>query len=278
MWSVSFMETERVCLEGVATPILEVCGLTLRYWQRRLLGPGRVAATALENVSLELLQGKTLALVGPSGCGKSSLARCIVFLEHPSSGQILYKGIELLAAGSEVQRAACRGIHLIFQDSASALNPRLTVREILAEPLVIHKTCDGGQEQSQIQEVMQRVELPFAWLKRRPLELSGGQRQRVAIARALVLQPEVLILDEALSALDLSTQGQIANLLLDLQSECGLSYLYITHDLRMANMLAHEVTMLQAGRIVSRGTPQEMFTANLQKLSQPFVCRRQARL
>lgn len=259
------MALEASCSETPTQPLLAVRGLTLRYVQRRVLQRDCAAMTALQDVSLELHAGRTLSLIGPSGSGKSSLARCIVLLERPEAGQILYCGKDLLSLRPTERRAILREIQLIFQDSASALNPGFTVEEVLAEPFVIQK-WDGTspERRARIREVMQQVELPAKLLQRKPLELSGGQRQRVAIARSLTLRPKILILDEALSALDVSTQGQIANLLLDLRDQYSMAYLYITHDLTMASLLAEEVVEMAAGRIVRRGSTAEGFTANLQ--------------
>jgi ABC-type glutathione transport system ATPase component len=238
--------------------LLAVRSLTLRYLRRSILGSERIATTALDNVSVELLSGKTLALVGPSGSGKSSLARCLVLLERPTSGEILYRGKNLLTLTRKDLKKARREIHLIFQDSALALNPGLAIGEILREPLDIHESgIPTTEKQARIREVMEQVQLPERWLKRRPLDLSGGQRQRVAIARSLILQPNLLILDEALSGLDLSTRGQIANLLLDLQRRFSLTYLLVTHDVSMAAVFAHEVALMDAGRIAPRVVLQE---------------------
>jgi peptide/nickel transport system ATP-binding protein len=250
--------------QDVVEPLLVVRGLTLRYARRTALGAKRIEVTALRDISLEIFVGKTLALVGSSGSGKSSLARCLVLLEQPSSGEVTYRGKNLLALTREELKRTRREIHLIFQDSASALNPGLALDELLAEPLLIHESFSSAQRRARLLEVMEQVELPQKWLKRRPFDLSGGQRQRVAIARSLTVQPKMLILDEALSALDLSTQGQIANLLLDLQKRHSLAYLYITHDLNMAGAFAHEGAVMSAGRIVRRGSPAEVFTGNLQ--------------
>jgi peptide/nickel transport system ATP-binding protein len=236
-------------------PLLAVRDLTLHYARH---------VAALDHVSLELFEGKTLALVGPSGSGKSSLARCLVVLERPTLGEILYRGQDLLAVDREQLRLARREIHLIFQDSASALNPGFTVQQLLDEPLSIHNPAPAQTRLRRIREVMEQVGLPDPWLGKRPLELSGGQRQRVAIARALTVQPKLLILDEALSALDVSTQGQIANLLLSLQTRHSLSYLHITHDLPMAAALAHDVVVMRSGRIAQHGSAAKLFTANLQ--------------
>jgi ABC-type glutathione transport system ATPase component len=181
---------------------------------------------------------------------------------------VLYAGNNLHALPTEALKRARREIHLIFQDSALALNPRMTVRELVAEPMVIHGAPSGRPERrSRVEEVLNQVELGETWRDRTPLELSGGQRQRVAIARALALQPKLLILDEALSSLDVSTQAQIANLLLDLQERHALAYLLITHDFRIAGTLAREVAVLDSGRIIRRGLPVEVLTANLQRVS-----------
>jgi ABC-type glutathione transport system ATPase component len=257
--------------QAAAQPILAVRGLTLSYARRGILRAGGSSVTALRDISLEISAGRTLALVGPSGCGKSSLARCLVLLEHPSSGEIVYKGENLAEMKRDRLKSALREIHLIFQDSATALNPRLTVEDILAEPLLIHERgISIAERRRRIREAMAQVELPENWLNKRPLDLSGGQRQRVAIARSIVLRPRLLILDEALSALDLSTQGQIANLLLDLQDRHQLTYLYITHDLVMAAAIAPEIAVMRAGHIVQRDSSSRVFTAQLHAGSETF--------
>jgi peptide/nickel transport system ATP-binding protein len=259
------MAADRKSEAKATPPILEVRGLALSYASRRLFGAARSTLVALHDISLELHEGRTLALVGPSGSGKSSLARCLVRLEEPSSGKILYKGSDVLEMNRKALKSTRRDIQLIFQDSASALNPRLTIEEILAEPLAIHKVCPNSAEMAvRVRQLMDQVDLPQKWLSRRPLELSGGQRQRVAVARSLALQPKILVLDEALSSLDLSTQGQIGNLLLDLRARHSMAYLWITHDLRMANLVADEVAVMNGGRIVRRGSGSELFTATQQ--------------
>jgi peptide/nickel transport system ATP-binding protein len=248
--------------------LISVRGLTLTYAQRRVLATEHTETVAIQDVSFDLVSGKTLALVGPSGSGKSSLARCLVLLERPNEGKILYEGKDLLTLGREELKAARREIHLIFQDSGLSLNPRFTVEDLVAEPLVIHKIFeDKAQIGRRVRAAMDQVELSHGFLARRPSELSGGQRQRVAIARALALQPKLLVLDEALSSLDLSTQGQIANLLLDLQERYSLAYLFVTHDLRLARVMAHEVAVIRDGRIVQHDMSAIVLTANLQPVS-----------
>jgi ABC-type glutathione transport system ATPase component len=249
--------------------IVSVRNLTLQYVQRFAFG-ARTPVTALSNVSLELVRGRTLALVGPSGCGKSSLARCLVVLERPSFGQIWYDGRDILQLGSKELKHIRRDIHLIFQDSASALNPGMTIEEVLLEPLEIHEPSLGKKDRFlRLVASCDQAALSSKWLTRRPGELSGGQRQRVAIARALVSRPKILILDEALTALDLSTQSQIANLLLDLQMARSLTYLCITHDARLARLLAHDVVSMEAGSISNSTSQVDLLTSNIQAKSDP---------
>jgi ABC-type glutathione transport system ATPase component len=255
------METERHRANMSAEPLLAVRDLTLQYTSRTLLAPERPVVTALDRVSLELYVGKTLAIVGPSGSGKSSLARCMVMLECPSAGEILYCGRNLFALEPAARKAARRNIHLIFQNSASALNPSMSIEEILAEPLEIHESgATAANRRRRMREAMEQVEMPQAWLVRRSLELSGGQRQRVSIARALMLRPKILILDEALASLDVSTQNQIANLLMHLQNLHATAYAFITHDLAMAVALAHQAIVLREGRILERGSCAQLIT------------------
>lgn len=246
-----------------ANPVaLSVRNLSLHYFQKTVFDR-RIPVTALANVSLDLYRGKTLALVGPSGCGKSSLARCLVMLEKPSFGEILYAGRNLVDLKPKELKAVRRDIHLIFQDSASALNPGMTIEEVLLEPLEIHEPTLAKKDRFlRLVSACEQAALSSKWLTRRPGELSGGQRQRVAIARSLISRPEILILDEALSALDLSTQSQIANLLLDLQREHSLTYLFITHDMRLARMLAHDVAAMKAGRILD-SPPSALLTPDI---------------
>jgi peptide/nickel transport system ATP-binding protein len=248
------MQTKLQAVTATNPVILSVRNLSLHYFQRTAF-QRRTRVTALTNVSLDLLRGKTLALVGPSGCGKSSLARCLVLLEKPGFGEILYSGRNLLELDAKELKKVRRDIHLIFQDSASALNPGMTIEEVLLEPIDIHEPTLGKKERFlRLVSVCQQAALSSKWLTRRPGELSGGQRQRVAIARSLITRPKILILDEALSALDLSAQSQIANCLLDLQREYALSYLFITHDMRLARILGHKVVGMKAGVLDSRAS------------------------
>ena len=235
--------------------VLEARGLNKTYrqgkwWQKKF------HCHAVENVSLALRPHETLALVGESGCGKTTLAMCLVGLETPDSGQILIDGTNPESLGKSERASIRREIQLIFQDSAGALNPRMSAIEIVEEPSLLR-----GQSRSQrrklAEQKMEDVGISTKWKDRLPNEFSGGQRQRLAIARALMLRPKVLILDEVFVGLDLSIQGQIANLLIDLQQAHGLSYICISHNLALAAQFADTIAIMDRGRIVEKGSLEE---------------------
>ena len=243
--------------------LLEVQGLSKTYpragWRRHA---GRVRV--LDGIDLSVKKGSITALVGESGSGKTTLAMCLVGLEQPDAGDIRMEGKALPRNASGTRRHALwRSVQLIFQDSADALSPRMTVSEIIEEPLLIQGEHADRERRERISSVLEQVGFSLALKDRGPNELSGGQRQRLAIARALVLQPKLLILDEALAGLDLSIQGQITNLLLDLQSAGELSYLFISHNLELVARIADEIAVIHEGRIVERGTPADLL-ANAQ--------------
>ena len=237
-------------------PLVRVCGLTKRY-----VGRGRrpQVVEALAGIDLTIARGSDLALVGQSGSGKSTLARCLARLEEPTSGQIWFEGIDLLARHGRQLLPYRQRMQLILQDSATALDPRLTAAEIVAEPLDILGRGDRRERRRSALELMETVGLPAAYAGRRPLELSGGQRQRLAIARALAVRPQLLILDEAFAGLDASIQAQVARLLRELRGRQGLTYLYISHDLALMSLLADEVAIMLEGRIVERGAVGRIF-------------------
>lgn len=206
---------------------------------------------AVNDVSFTLKRGQTLGLVGESGCGKTTLGRSILRLVEPASGQIIYNGKDITNVHGEELRLLRRKMQIIFQDPYSSLNPRMTVSEILTEPLIIHKVGSSKAERLDMAKaLMQRVGLNANQLNRYPHEFSGGQRQRICIARALMLRPEFVICDESVSALDVSIQAQVLNLLLDLQEEFGLTYVFISHDLSVVNFIADEVGVMNAGKII----------------------------
>ena len=213
---------------------------------------------ALDGVSLSIAPQTTLALVGESGSGKSTLAFCIACLEQPTSGSVFFDGVNVTALSEPDRRSIRPHIQLVFQDPASSLNPRWTALEIISEPLVVQRRFTKPDHADKVFELLDRVGLPRKLASRRPGELSGGQKQRLAIARALALEPKLIILDEALSALDCSVQAQIANLLLELQSSLGLTYLFITHDFAMAGHLADQIAVMNNGRIVESGSSERV--------------------
>lgn len=237
----------------MADELLRVRGLSKRYARRAGRLERGPEVQVLDQVDLTVAAGSTMALVGESGSGKSTLARCLARLEEPDSGEISFEGQSLVGLSGQQLKAVRRQIQLIFQDPAMALNPGLSAAEIVEEPLLIMRRGGRQEQRRRALELMEQVSLPAAWGTRRPFELSGGQRQRLAIARALAVEPRLLILDEALSGLDLSIQAQIVNLLLDLQSRHPLTYLYVSHDLGLMGRIADEVAVLYRGRIVERG-------------------------
>jgi peptide/nickel transport system ATP-binding protein len=237
--------------------LLKVENLVKSYTRRKLTGQPEVVP-ALGGVSFSVCRGNTLALVGESGSGKSTLAFALACLEKPTSGSIWFEETDIVKLSSKELRAIRRQIQLIFQDPASSLNPRWSVLEILTEPLVLQGNLSRGEMMSRAHVLLDQVGLSAHVEKKLPSELSGGQRQRVAIARALMLEPKLLILDEALSALDCSVQAQIANLLVELQESLGMTYLFISHDLAMAAHLADEVAVMSHGRIVEQGSPERI--------------------
>jgi ABC-type glutathione transport system ATPase component len=251
-------------------PLLRVCGLSKEYVQRRPFSRKRLTVHAFQDVSFTIFPGKTLAVVGESGAGKSSLARCVAMLERPSAGTIELAGKNLAALSGKELFPMRREVQLIFQDPSSALNPRLTACEVIAEPLLIQREGTKSQRRERALHLMQQVGLDPAWEQKRPLEFSGGQRQRLAIARALALGPRLLILDEALSNLDAANQALILKLLTELQAARSLSFLHISHDLRLVSEFADEVAVMYQGSIVELkstralfATPEQPYTKEL---------------
>lgn len=251
---------------GVEAPeaqaLLRVVNLRKTYTRGGVFARSGSRIEALRGINLEVRSGASVALVGASGSGKSTLARCLACLEKPDSGEIWFAGNDLAAGPDSAHGCDRRQIQLIFQDPAWALNPRFTAAEIVSEPLRFAGVDKETDRRERALALMQRVGLPPEAGNRPPAGLSGGQRRRLTIARALALEPRVLILDEALAGLDLSTQAQMANLLMDLREVRALTYLWILHDLRLAARLASEVAVMENGRIVEVRSGPDLF-ANL---------------
>jgi oligopeptide/dipeptide ABC transporter ATP-binding protein len=236
-----------------APPILEVQGLGVRF--ETALGTVR----AVDGVSLALNAGETLAIVGESGCGKSTLARAIVGIEQKAAGSVRFGGHEL-PGGGRARRAFCRELGMIFQDPDASLDPRMTIGSAVAEPLVIHERgLSRSARRDAVEQLLARVGIDPRSYDRYPHELSGGQRQRVCIARALALRPKLLILDEAVSALDVSIRAQILNLLVELQRSLGVAYLFITHDLGVVRYVSHRVAVMYLGQVVEQAETEALF-------------------
>ncbi|APX24501.1 MAG: peptide ABC transporter ATP-binding protein [Rhodobacteraceae bacterium] len=216
---------------------------------------------AVDGVTLHIPKGRTLGLVGESGCGKSSLARAVTGLEQPSDGNLRMDGNAVMSRGQAARLARARRIQMVFQDPMGSLNPRSTIRQLVEEPLHVHKLGTRAERSAKARAVLDRVGLPAAFLDRLPHQLSGGQRQRVGIARALVLDPELLICDEPVSALDVSVQAQVLNLLVELQAERGLSMLFVSHDLDVIRYVSHDIAVMYLGRIVEAGPVDKLWSA-----------------
>ena len=232
--------------------------------KRGLFSRGEKVLRAVDEVSLRVRRGETLGLVGESGCGKSTLGRLLLRLIEPSYGRIVYDGKDIVRLRASEMRPLRRKMQIIFQDPYSSLNPRMTVREIVGEAIRIHDLAKSRSEEGEmVAELLRKVGLRPEVMQRYPHEFSGGQRQRIGIARALAVQPEFIVCDEPISALDVSIQAQIVNLLMDLQDELGVAFLFISHDLKVVEHLSHRVAVMYLGRIVEQGPVETVYDAPL---------------
>ncbi len=249
--------------EAPGDVLLDVRGLRTWFPIRRGLFRKTVGhVRAVDGVDLQVRPGRTLALVGESGCGKTTVGRSILGLEQAQAGEVWFEGTDLRALGPAELRAHRKDVQIVFQDPMASLDPRMRVRDIVAEGMHSFEIgADSAERTERVSEALTRVRLDPDAMWRYPHEFSGGQRQRIGIARALAVEPRLLICDEAVSALDVSIQAQILNLLAELQRELGLAYLFITHDLSVVRYLAHDVAVMYLGQIVEQGPSERIFTS-----------------
>ncbi|PCJ21228.1 MAG: hypothetical protein COB02_01185 [Candidatus Cloacimonadota bacterium] len=247
--------------ESKKTPILEIKNLRKFFPVYKGIFSKHVAdVRAVDNVSFILNEGETLGLVGESGCGKTTVGRSISRLLEPTSGEVLFQGVDIIKLSSRDLRRVRRDLQIIFQDPYSSLNPRKTVSDLIGEALLFHGMVNTEEEKDErVRELLVKVGLSASYLNRYPHEFSGGQRQRIGIARAIALNPKLIICDESVSALDVSVQAQVLNLLMDLKDEMGLSYIFIAHDLSVVKHISDKIAVMYLGQIVEFGYTKDIF-------------------
>jgi oligopeptide transport system ATP-binding protein len=257
-----------------ARPLLEVRGLRMHFPVTEGIVRGRAIGEvkAVDGIDFSVRRGETLGLVGESGCGKTTTGRCILRLEKPTAGEIIYDGVDIAKLGRKELVALRRRIQVIFQDPYSSLNPRMKVGDIIGEPIRVHGLeRDGKRRDTRVRELLSVCGLDGKFADRYPHEMSGGQRQRVGIARALALEPEFIVCDEAVSALDVSIQAQVVNLLEDLRGRFNLTYLFIAHDLSVVRHLCQRVAVMYLGRVVELADCDELFDNPLHPYTQALL-------
>jgi len=243
------------------TPLLDVRHLVKEFPGRGGLLRKGTPVRAVDDVSFSIAAGETFGLVGESGSGKTTTGRCVLRLIEPSSGEVRFKDQDMLALGSRELRQARRHLQIVFQDPYSSLNPRMRVGDIVREPLTIHRIGTRDERLARVRQLFEMVGLDPADISKYPHQFSGGQRQRIGVARAIALEPSFVICDEPVSALDVSVQAQVVNLLLDLQKRLSLTYLFIAHDLRLVRQICDRVAVMYRGRIVELAAAERLFTA-----------------
>ena len=248
-----------VANNGEQTPIIFLDDIHVVFKTRTgsLLHPNKVHA--VNGLSLKLMPGQTIGIVGESGCGKSTTANVMCGLQTPTSGHVYFKGTDVTKRSAAQRKIIGRVISVVFQDPATALNARMTVREQLMDPMIVHKVGDAKSREARVRELIEMVGLPNSVLEALPGQMSGGQRQRVAIARALSLNPDAIIADEPTSALDVSVRAQILNLLMDLKKELNLAMVFISHDIQTVRYISDQIIVMNHGQAVERGTAEQIF-------------------
>ncbi|WP_158866881.1 ABC transporter ATP-binding protein [Leifsonia sp. AG29] len=258
---------DSVASGGEPETLLEVAGAVKTY---RMKGR-REPFLAVDGVSIRVPRGQTVAIVGESGSGKSSTARLALKLENPDGGSVSFRGRDVSGLSGKELLEFRRSVQPVFQNPYASLDPRYTIAQVVAEPLKVHRIGDGASRKEAVADLLDKVALPASFADRYPHELSGGQRQRVAIARALALNPELVVMDEAVSALDVLVQEQILDLMVSLQRELGLSYLFISHDLAVVRLVSHQVYVMRAGKVVESGTPDTIFDSPQEEYTRQLI-------
>jgi peptide/nickel transport system ATP-binding protein/oligopeptide transport system ATP-binding protein len=242
-----------------AAPLIETRSLAKVFHRRRLFAGGTTGLRAVDDLDLAIHRGETLGLVGESGCGKTTTGRLLLRLIEPSAGRVMFDGHDLTSLDASAMRRLRRRMQIVFQDPYGSLNPRMTVGETITEAFIIHGIGDRTERQQRLNRLLDRVRMPRTAASRYPHEFSGGQRQRIGIARALALEPQFIVCDEAVSALDVSVQAQIINLLQDLQHDLGLTYLFISHNLAVVRHISTRIAVMYLGRIVEAAQTDALF-------------------
>ncbi len=258
------------------TDMLKVRGLVKHYDTRRgvwgkLTGNAGTLVQAVSGVDITIQQGKTLGLIGESGCGKSTLGRAILRLHEPTSGAIEFDGVNVINLDAEAMKEMRQQMQIIFQDPYASLNPRKTVRQIIGQPLKIHGKVSDAEVDERVKEMMERVGLKVGHMNRYPHQFSGGQRQRIGIARALILNPKFVVCDEPVSALDVSIQAQIIELLADLKRDLGLTYLFISHDISVIGYVSERIAVMYLGKIVEEGDTHTILNSPMHPYTQALL-------